>query len=226
MGGKKMKKTKIDWIDCTENAVIGCKNGCEYCYARRINDRFGFVDKWSEPKFFEERLTHFKSKQPKSVFIDSMSDIGCWEQEWIDKTFTAINANPQHNYVALTKCPDWFMNLLGHANVGLVKNFYWGVSVTRQSEADKYSDISCDFWSIEPILEKITLPKYTDIRTIIIGAETGNRQGKIIPQKQWIDNLVKEADEKHIAVFMKESLHIIMGDNFRQDKLPWDVSKK
>lgn len=25
-----MKKTKIDWCDCTVNPVIGCKNGCAY----------------------------------------------------------------------------------------------------------------------------------------------------------------------------------------------------
>ena len=30
-----MKKTKIDWCDCTINPVVGCKNGCKYCYAAR-----------------------------------------------------------------------------------------------------------------------------------------------------------------------------------------------
>ena len=55
-----MKETKIDWCDCTLNSVIGCKNGCEYCYARKINDRFHFVDNWNEPKFFEERLQQLK----------------------------------------------------------------------------------------------------------------------------------------------------------------------
>lgn len=35
------KKTKIDWADATWNPVTGCLHGCEYCYARRIADRFG-----------------------------------------------------------------------------------------------------------------------------------------------------------------------------------------
>lgn len=40
--GKHMgKKTKIDWCDSTWNPVTGCLHGCEYCYARRIAERFG-----------------------------------------------------------------------------------------------------------------------------------------------------------------------------------------
>lgn len=34
------KKTKIDWADATWNPVTGCLHGCEYCYARRIAERF------------------------------------------------------------------------------------------------------------------------------------------------------------------------------------------
>ena len=34
-------KTKIDWCDSTWNPVTGCLHGCEYCYARRIAERFG-----------------------------------------------------------------------------------------------------------------------------------------------------------------------------------------
>ena len=35
------KKTKIDWADATWNPVTGCLHGCEYCYARKIAERFG-----------------------------------------------------------------------------------------------------------------------------------------------------------------------------------------
>lgn len=35
------KQTKIDWADATWNPVTGCLHGCEYCYARRIAERFG-----------------------------------------------------------------------------------------------------------------------------------------------------------------------------------------
>ena len=35
-----MNKTKIDWADSTWNPVTGCLHGCEYCYARKIAERF------------------------------------------------------------------------------------------------------------------------------------------------------------------------------------------
>ena len=34
-------RTKIDWCDSSWNPVTGCLHGCEYCYARRIAERFG-----------------------------------------------------------------------------------------------------------------------------------------------------------------------------------------
>ena len=34
-------RTKIDWCDASWNPVTGCLHGCEYCYARRIAERFG-----------------------------------------------------------------------------------------------------------------------------------------------------------------------------------------
>ena len=36
-----MNNTRIDWCDCTWNPVTGCLNGCDYCYARSIANRFG-----------------------------------------------------------------------------------------------------------------------------------------------------------------------------------------
>lgn len=33
-------KTKISWADATWNPVTGCLHGCEYCYARKIAERF------------------------------------------------------------------------------------------------------------------------------------------------------------------------------------------
>ena len=36
-----MRNTKIDWCDSTWNPVSGCLHSCEYCYARRIAERFG-----------------------------------------------------------------------------------------------------------------------------------------------------------------------------------------
>lgn len=83
--------------------------------------------------------------------------------------------------------------------------------------------------SIEPILEQIIIPDNYNIscvKQIIVGAETGNRRGKIVPKKEWIESLVKQADEHHIRVFMKESLRGLMGNDFRQDTLIWNGGER
>lgn len=44
-----MTKTKIEWADATWNPVTGCYHGCEYCYARRIAERFGGYTWFEDP---------------------------------------------------------------------------------------------------------------------------------------------------------------------------------
>ena len=262
-----MKATKIDWCDCTVNPVVGCKNGCEYCYARKINDRFKFVQKWEEPQFFPERLEQLKSKKPKSIFMDSMSDCGLWTIPQIHKVAKAMKDNPQHNYLFLTKRPDLFIDKCKHivesANNG---NVWVGVSANTRKDLTRLVFLpryARRFISIEPIMDDFgelikvedegkrwawinpqsdlfRLPYVPEV--IIIGAETGNRKGKVIPKKEWIDNIVKSAElfnkmfresptmQKNgwyeVKIFMKESLRSIMGEDFRQDKLPWDIGEE
>lgn len=40
-----MNKTKIEYCDYTWNVVTGCYHDCNYCYARKIAERFGGNDK-------------------------------------------------------------------------------------------------------------------------------------------------------------------------------------
>ena len=261
-----MKKTKIDWCDCTINPVIGCKNGCEYCYAKLINKRFNFIPCWQEPQFFPDRLEQLKSKKPKSIFMDSMSDCGLWSVEEIHEVAKAIKENPQHNYLFLTKRPDLFIEkcarIVESANKG---NVWVGASANTRKDLTRLlflPSYAHRFISIEPIMDDfgelikveekgtrwewinpksdlLRLPYVPEV--IIIGAETGNRKGKIIPKKEWIDNIVNSVELFNkdfrksptmqangwyeVKIFMKESLREIMGEDFRQDKLPWEIKK-
>lgn len=125
-----MNKTKIDWADMTWNPVTGCLHGCEYCYARKIAERFapkmpdgkpsaygtlhtigdtnipfsfGF-----DPTFHNYRLTEpAKIKKPQTIFVCSMADLfGDWvPDEWIQKVFDACQNAPWHRYLFLTKNP-------------------------------------------------------------------------------------------------------------------------
>lgn len=235
-----MKKTKIDWCDSTINCVYGCPNNCTYCYGNVMNKRFHYCKDWKVPKWNPKHLKDFEvgkrqykknGKLGKSIFIDSMSDIGTWKQEWLEAVGKAVIDNPQHRYIALTKRADLLSRNLISLKEQDEKNgrkffesVFWGISVATQAQADSVRN-KVDFFSIEPILQPIVLQERSFPKTLIIGAETGKRKGKVIPQKEWIDSLVAQADAHNCVVFMKESLRKIMGDDFRQDKLPWEIKK-
>lgn len=211
-----MKATKIDWCDCTINPVIGCAHNCEYCYARKINARFGWVSDFTSPQFFPARLAQLYAKRPQSIFMDSMSDITFWQPDWKRRTFEAIRENPQHDYIFLTKNPTVYNKDYKCGQ----KNVFLGVSLTGRNTIREIPPV-VDFLSIEPILTAVDIPVIKNIKQIIIGAQTGNAKNRIVPDRDWIDALVAQADASGRRVFMKESLRGIMGGDFRQDPLIW-----
>ena len=215
-------KTKIEWCDATLNPVMGCLRGCPYCYAKRMNDRYGWLEDFTKPQYFPERLKKLACKRPKSVFMNSMSDVEFWGQEIRAQVRAAMDANPQHSYIFLTKA-DWSAISI-YAEIASV---FYGLTICAQRDTEKINS-TYDFLSIEPILSPIDITcihklVQNRIKTVIIGAETGNRRGKVIPRREWINDIVRQCDAHGIAVFMKNSLRGIMGDDFRTDKLPWAV---
>lgn len=181
---------------------------------------FNFV-----PTFHKYRLdTPKKWKERRTIFVCSMADLfGEWvPDEWIEAVFEACEKAPQHKYLFLTKNPFRYEQLHKKGILRKSDNMWYGYSATKKD---------CDYWcdsqynvfaSIEPILEKICLPAAD---WIIIGAETGNRKNKVVPQKEWIDNICESADIAKTPVFMKDSLIPIIGEeNMRRD-FPWEASE-
>ena len=56
----------------------------------KMNTRFKWIEDWNKPQFFPERLEKLKSKKPKIIFMNSMSDIADWKEEWIEEVFKAM----------------------------------------------------------------------------------------------------------------------------------------
>ena len=201
----------------TLNPVVGCNIGCSYCYARKINNRFHIVPNFSNPTFFEERLSKLNGKSPHIYFITSMSDFSGWEDEWKYKVFEVLKKNPQHQYIILTKRPE-----LISFNTDL-NNVWIGVTVTRTEDKNRISvmknNIKCKHYHVtfEPLFEDLGKLDLSNIDYVIIGRETGNRSGRIVPKKEWIMNIVKQAKAKNIPIMMKDSLKDIMGKDFIQE---------
>ena len=265
-------KTKIDWCDSTWNPVTGCLHGCEYCYARKIANRFdgGFstdsglyeldapmhkTEPCGSPFGFLPTLHKYRLnepqewKKPKTIFVCSMADLfGEWvPEEWIKAVFDACDKAPEHRYLFLTKNPKRYTRM---ANAHLVKewnkenpenpmdtnefervtplpvrdNWWFGSTIDNAKATRFQGDFTWNtFTSIEPVTEFLDmgLGSFGSDRWTIIGAETGNRKGKIIPERKWIDNIVEATGIAKMKVFMKESLREMMGADFRQE-FPWD----
>lgn len=241
-----MNKTKIDWCDSTWNPVTGCLHRCEYCYARRIANRFGFgayepnIDERVliepavsagkkvpypfnfEPTFHKYRLNEYQNKKGRNIFVCSMADLfGDWvPDEWINEVFRACESAPQHNYLFLSKNPERY------AEYSLpCDNYLWyGTSVCKKEDISKCKYLPLGgkkFVSIEPILEdldiidSLLINNYAD--WVIVGAETGRRKNKVVPERKWIENVVNECREWSIPVFMKSSLTDIWGEPLIQE---------
>ena len=303
-------KTKIDWADATWNPVTGCLHGCEYCYARKIAERFGGCwrldlppdtswrknvdvgerglmgdyarhrngkchvlnepeiecavfdppngyrgEKKPYPYYFDPTFHRYKLdepqkwKKPRNIFVCSMADLfGGWVQdEWIQEVFQACEAAPWHRYLFLTKNPT---RLCKMANAYVIRK--WNAKHQKpHKQTDEYEGVlplpvhdnwwfgsSLDnanarrfdggftwntFTSIEPLTEYMDmgLGSFGSDKWTIIGAETGNRNGKVIPKREWVENIMEAASITNMKVFMKESIRDLMGDDFRQE-FPWE----
>lgn len=184
------------------------------------------------PTFHRYRLGEPQSwKKPRNIFVCSMADLfGEWVPDaWIREVFEACEAAPQHRYLFLTKNPARYMEL--DANGVITKehsNFWFGSTATTPEMPFFWHNELHTFVSIEPILGpfKDLTDDGTDpvskVKWIIVGAETGNRKNKVVPRKKWVDEIARIAKKAGTPVFMKDSLHELMGSDFKQE-FPWEV---
>lgn len=242
-----MEKSKIDWCDSTWNPVTGCLHGCEYCYARGIAHRFDGGKKLKygtrtildepviidgnksaypfgfTPTFHRYRLNDYIGKKGRNIFVCSMADLfGSWVPDsWIIDVMNSCFKNPDNNYLFLTKNPKRYKE---HYIPRDFVTFWFGTTITRKTEINRVYEMAFfrnKFVSIEPIMEDLEL-KYgsrfflcTD--WVIIGAETGRKKDKIVPERKWIENIVSDCEKEDIPVFMKSSLADIWGEPLIQE---------
>ena len=180
-----MNRTTIEWTDYTLNPVKGkCPMACDYCYARKIYDRF----KWNpevryDPMVLNDirRKLHFNKGY--KIFVGSTMELfnPAWIKYWWIQEIIAFCAKfPQHTFQFLTKCPEYLDRLSP-----FTENCWVGGTATNTRTALetclKLGDIQATvkFLSIEPFLNSINLPpellKTCGIGWLIIGACTGSK---------------------------------------------------
>lgn len=198
----KQGKNGISWTEWTWNPVVGCKHGCPYCYAKRMNDRFKWIEKWDRPQIFVERLDEpYKLKKPSKIFVGSMCDLfGDWiGDDWMEPIMSVVNNNPQHTFQFLTKNPKRYLEF------DFPKNCWLGTTITNGKAGWRIIDLvrknNYKFISFEPLLGRFGKEMNNwlkGIDLVIVGAMTG--RGAIKPKKEWIDSI------KHPNIFYKENI--------------------
>lgn len=181
---------------------------------------FGFA-----PTFHRYRLdTPAKLKMGNNIFVGAMADVfGDWvPDEWIAEVFETCRKYPIHNYLFLTKNPERYERIDSAGFLPRDPNIWYGCTLTRPEDKCFVSNAHNTFWSIEPIHAPFRLWEREGFFPgwIIIGAETGGRKNRIIPQREWIEDIVKYCERVGIPVFMKESLLPIVGEGGMRREFP------
>lgn len=218
----------IGWCDYTWNPVVGCKNGCWYCYGRRIRKRFHPEIPYEQITNYDERLQEpLKLKKPSRIFVGSMTDLFA---EWMPKynvqnVLDIAQFCPQHTFQFLTKNPKRYFEFI------MTGNCWLGVTITNSQEAKNIFDQwnldmqHLKYISFEPLLGDIELPEpryiidsvLRRIKWIIIGAMTGPGSQKCQPKTEWIQNILTQADKYKIPVFMKGNLQKVWKGKLRRE---------
>ena len=175
------------------------------------------------PTFLHSQFKKKFPKKPQRIFIGSMSEIYYWKTEWRVKVMEKIKQYPQHIFQFLTK-----FRVVYNA-WSFPKNCWLGITATREDDLKlglpflMVTDKRIQFLSIEPILEKIN-PKLFDeiirIDWVIIGAETGNRKGKVIPKREWIEDIADYCQTNNIPVYLKDSVNKLFPDIMAYKQFP------
>lgn len=213
-----MNKTKIQWTEMTWNPITGCtkiSDGCMNCYAARMAKRLKAM---GNPRYINEfDVTIHRDlfnvpleiKQPKIIFVNSMSDLFHAEvpDEDIISIFRTMNNAEWHNFQILTKRPERLLKMDEAGLLNWTPNIWMGITV----ENDKYlnridylrkTHAKIKFLSCEPLLSDLREMDLTDIDWVIVGGESGPNSREI--KVEWVTEIRDLCKKKEVPFFFKQ----------------------
>jgi len=226
--------TKIEWADEVWNPVSGCTKvspGCANCYAerfaKRLAGRCGYPQENPfDVTFHYDRLLDVNfGKKPKRIFVCSMSDLFHVKvpKAAIDDVLEIISANPQHNFIVLTKRPQNMddkiyepetltpIHELGGGDY--LPNLWLGISAENQEWFDERIGYLLDIpaakhiVSLEPLLGPINLGEHIKkLDWVIVGGESGNFQRRCeqLIKPDWVRSIRDQCLAANVPFFFKQ----------------------
>lgn len=211
-----MAKSKIEWTEETWNPTTGCNkisNGCKFCYAEIMSARLKAMGQEKYKNGFELTLHEdalkipYTWKQPKIVFVNSMSDLFHKDVplEFIQKVFKVMNDNPRHIFQVLTKRADILLKYKDKLTWS--ENIWMGVSVEDVNFYDrikilKKTGAKVKFLSLEPLIGACPNLPLKGIDWVIVGGESGYKSRPM--KKEWVEDILKQCRKTGVKFFFKQ----------------------
>lgn len=211
-----MAQSHIEWTEMTWNPTTGCNKvsaGCKFCYAEVMSKRLQGMGMEKYANGFkltvhEDALNiPYTWKQPKIVFVNSMSDLFHEDVplDFIKNVFAVMNDNPQHVFQILTKRSEL---LLKHdKQLNWSHNIWMGVSVENQKVEHRIKDLAkthakVKFLSCEPLIGPLTSMNLKSIDWVIVGGESGRKPRPM--KEEWVLDIMDQCKEKNVKFFFKQ----------------------
>lgn len=221
------RNTTIEWTQMTWNPVRGCtriSEGCRHCYAETMAARFSGAGmayeglarmtesgpRWTnEVRLVQEAVdTPVRWRQPRRVFVNSMSDLFHEDVplEFIQRVFETMNRCPQHQFQVLTKRAERLAEV--GSSLPWSENIWMGVSVESEEHccrAERLREISAHvrFVSVEPLLGPIPDLPLDGIHWVIVGGESGHGARPMDPG--WVGEIRRQCQTAGVPFFFKQA---------------------
>lgn len=210
-------KSFIEWTNSTWNVFTGCDKvspGCKHCYAERYSERLKKmgVKKYANGfklTFHPEVMNYpFTLKQPKMIFVNSMSDLFHKDIPFkiIGQIFEVMKQANWHQYQILTKRSERLAEF-AKEHGRFPDNVWIGVSVESALYKPRISalrkvDAKIHFLSLEPLLGSLGKIDLDDIEWVIAGGESGFGFRECKPE--WVREIRDQCVKAKVPFFFKQ----------------------
>jgi len=211
-----MAESRIEWTEMTWNPVTGCSKvsqGCKFCYAEVMAKRLQAMGLEKYQNGFKLTLHEsalripYTWKQPKIVFVNSMSDLFHEDVplSFIQRVFSVMNENPQHVFQVLTKRADVLLQY--NKELKWTHNIWMGVSVENADVMERINylrqtDARVKFLSCEPLIGSLPEMKLENIDWVIVGGESGRKPRTMEPK--WVYDILDQCEKADVRFFFKQ----------------------